>query len=121
MRTSSWITDSCDVRRVVVVAWDSSDRRRRLPPDWEALRRAALIRDDGECQWVEGGVLCLRPATDVDHVQPSGPDVLTNLQSLCGEHHARKSGREGNAAMRAKRRQISERLRKPPEKHPGMP
>lgn len=103
------------------MGWGSSDRRRRLPADWEALRQAVFARDNRECQWVERGAQCLAPATDVDHVQPSGPDVLTNLQSLCAEHHARKSGREGNAAMREKRAQIRRRLRKPPERHPGMP
>lgn len=92
-----------------------------LPANWTALRRQVLERDGGVCQWLVGPSLCGAPANQVDHVIPSGPDAMSNLQALCSFHHQQKSASEGQAALRAKRKEIMERLRKPPERHPGMP
>ena len=52
---------------------------------WQSLRAAALRRDGYRCV-VPG---CRTRATHVDHVIPrrrGGPDVLSNLRSLCKEH-----------------------------------
>lgn len=64
-------------------------------------------------------MLCLGKATDVDHIIAGDNHSLNNLQSLCGFHHAKKSGREGAAAMRAKRRRINQSFRQT-ETHPGL-
>jgi 5-methylcytosine-specific restriction protein A len=51
--------------------------------------------------------MCGRRATDVDHIVPrskGGTDVSSNLQALCGPCHRTKTGREGSAALAAKRR-----------------
>lgn len=71
---------------------------------WDKLRHMCLTRDP-ICQWVEHGVACTRPATDVDHVVAHkgnwdlfvGGVNLQNLQSLCHEHHAVKTAREDGA------------------------
>jgi 5-methylcytosine-specific restriction protein A len=58
-------------------------------------------------------------ATHVDHIVPfhlGGRDEPANLQSLCADHHAVKSGREGGAASAAKR--SSTKI--PREDHPGL-
>ena len=90
------------------MAWASSDRRHRLPPDWKATRRRILRRDKYTCK-------CGRPATDVDHIDPSGSDEDWNLESLCSECHGRKSAAEGHAA-KARLKQL---LTRPPEQTPG--
>jgi 5-methylcytosine-specific restriction protein A len=98
------------------VAWQGSDRRRRLPGDWEARRRAVLARCGGRCEHrFPNGGRCPRPATDVDHIEHGDDHSLANLQGLCADHHKRKSSREGNATQAA-RRGLAKR---PPEEHPG--
>lgn len=97
--------------------WEGSDRRQRLPGNWNALRAEVLKRDAGRCTWtLPSGKRCPRRATDVDHREPGDDHSLANLQALCGHHHGKKSAREG-VQGRAKRRA------KPPkriEEHPGM-
>lgn len=58
---------------------------------WKALRMQALDRDDWSC--VKCGE---RRRLEVDHIEPvrDRPDLaysLTNLQTLCGRCHARKT------------------------------
>lgn len=58
---------------------------------WKALRMQALDRDDWSC--VQCGE---RRRLEVDHIEPvrDRPDLaysLTNLQTLCGRCHARKT------------------------------
>jgi len=58
---------------------------------WKALRLEALRRDDWSC--VQCGA---RGRLEVDHIKPvrDAPELsfdLTNLQSLCGSCHARKT------------------------------
>jgi len=60
-------------------------------PRWKALRMQALDRDDWKC--VECGE---RRRLEVDHIEPvrDRPDlayVLSNLQTLCGSCHSRKT------------------------------
>jgi 5-methylcytosine-specific restriction endonuclease McrA len=53
--------------------------------EWQNLRAAALRRDGYRCT-VKG---CSARATHVDHVisrRDGGPDVLSNLRSLCKQH-----------------------------------
>ena len=64
---------------------------------WKKIRAAALARDRPLCQDClerEGRVT---PAAQVDHVIPKakgGSDELSNLRSLCREHHDEKSARD---------------------------
>jgi 5-methylcytosine-specific restriction enzyme A len=97
---------------VHIMAWDNSDRRERLPDDWE-LRRSIVLRNASyQCEWYEDGKRCPNVATDCDHIIRGDDHSLANLQALCPYHHNRKSSREGNAARKAK---YSPRI----EPHPG--
>lgn len=95
--------------------WKGSDRRERLPADWEARRRFVFERDGGQCTEQTRRGRCKAPATDCDHVVPGDDHSYANLTSLCGPHHAEKSAREGAAAREA----LSTATRRPPEFHPG--
>ncbi len=97
--------------------WDTSDRKGRLPDDWETVVRPAVLRRcGGRCEkLLKSGARCPRPATDVDHKVPGDDHSMRNLQGLCGHHHAQKSAREGNQA----RRQASGKKKRPTESHPG--
>jgi len=95
------------------VAWEGSDRRAQLPPDW-ARRQAACIKDaGGRCEQIlPSGARCPRPATDADH--KSDPLNHDDLQALCRTHHNRKTGIE---AQQGKARKGS--WTREPEAHPG--
>jgi 5-methylcytosine-specific restriction protein A len=101
--------------------WSNSDRRSRLPPDWEKIRKRVLRRDNRECQQElpDGGGICGEYATDVDHIDAGDDHRESNLQALCGPHHRSKSSREGAQALKAKRTKISKRF-VITEEHPGM-
>lgn len=96
--------------------WATSNRRTQLPNDWRQRRRQALTRDGHRCTWTDHGRRCPNPATDVDHRTPGNDHRLTNLQSLCADHHKRKTQAEAAAA----RQRIAARARRPPEPHPGL-
>lgn len=97
--------------------WNDSDRRDRLPDDWEARRRKRLEIDGHRCTWrLPSGKRCPRKATDVDHrVEGSDDHRISELQSLCAHHHGKKTAR---AAGRIKREKRQRRWR-PQENHPG--
>ncbi|WP_395543262.1 HNH endonuclease [Neotabrizicola sp. sgz301269] len=67
---------------------------------WGRLRLTILARDNHLCQ------LCLEagrvtPARTVDHRVPKaqgGTDEPDNLRSICDDHHAAKTTREGHDA-----------------------
>lgn len=92
--------------------WSTSDRRSRLPANWYAEIRPAVL-DGRPCQirWDAG---CEGVATEVDHIRRGDDHSMTNLQPACAWCHARKSSAEGHAA----RRYYSARRR--PESHPGL-
>lgn len=108
---------------VVLVPWSResvSPRRRRLPSDWVARRRAVLKRDGGVCQWrLDSGTVCGRPASDVDHVVRNDDDSFGNLRALCSEHHGRKTAREGAAEYWRLVGESRARFRRE-DKHPGL-
>lgn len=94
------------------MSWDSSDRRARLPPDWQhTIVPRILVRDRHRCQLALPG--CTSTATEVDHRAPGDDHSDQNLQAVCSWCHARKSSAEGNAARPRYNR------RRPPERHPG--
>lgn len=69
------------------VAWRGSDRRQRLPGNWEALRRYVLARDP-ICK-----VCDVAPSTDADHIINNDDHHPGNLQGLCHPCHMSKTGR----------------------------
>lgn len=101
--------------------WEGSDRRDRLPPDWNTRIRPRILRRDGHRCTARhtGGAHCPEPATDVDHIIPGDDHRDENLTSLCQWHHQRKSSREGAAARAAQWRRHNRRYRRT-EGHPGI-
>ena len=99
------------------MAWESSDRRAQLPPDWARLVAAVKARAGGRCEarLPRSGKRCPRPGTDCDHKDGPLDHSMSNLQWLCGEHHKIKTSREAHAARETKK---GSRYR-PPEDHPG--
>lgn len=97
-------------------AWHGSDRKSRLPVDWERLRKVVLQRCGMRCQWVEDGFRCHNTATDVDHIVAGDDHSLANLQGLCNPHHLIKTAKETNEA-RAKIKALG---RLPEEPQPGI-
>lgn len=87
---------------VVAMAWETSNRRSRLPRDWEARRRIVIARDNGRCQATIGGVRCTSEGTEVDHIIAGDNHDLTNLRLLCEACHAWKTRGEATAGRRAR-------------------
>lgn len=96
------------------MAWANSDRRARLPRDWDRIRASILERDRWLCQLHYEG--CTRIAQEVDHIQAGDNHHPTNLQAACTRCHATKSTREGAAA----RARIAASRYRPPDPHPGL-
>lgn len=85
-------------------------------PRWPALRLAAKRRDGWKC------VRCgSRQRLEVDHIEPvrDRPDLgfeLTNLQTLCGKCHGRKTRLEcGHPELSPERQAWRNLLQKPIE------
>ena len=89
--------------------WHTSDRRSRLPTNWDELSQATLERDGRLCQLRYEP--CTVIATQADHVDRNGSDDLTNLQAVCAQCHNVKT-----IAERPKKPTI----RRPREPHPGL-
>lgn len=99
------------------MAWETSDRRSRLPSDWWRRVMAVKERDGGRCTWkLPSGKRCPRPGTDVDHKRNDDNHDLSNLQLLCRHHHDKKTGREAVFGRRPKKTGP----RRKPERHPGL-
>lgn len=95
--------------------WSTSDRRHRLPPDWDTIRRRILHRDHHTCTAC-GGTRCGNRNLQVDHIAPGDDHRDTNLTTLGDDPcHRQKSAAEGNDAQAARRAQ----RRRPAEPHPG--
>lgn len=98
------------------MAWETSDRKSRLPREWPKLVQEVKTRDGGRCTWIlPSGARCPRPGTDVDHIRPGDDHRLRNLRLLCHHHHECKTVKEawaGRARKKPKGR--------PEERHPGM-
>lgn len=98
------------------MAWETSDRGSRLPPDWKQRVNAVWKRDGGQCTWrLPSGKRCPRKGADVDHRENDDNHDLSNLRLLCRHHHDKKTARESWAGKQ--RRKAPKR---PPERHPGM-
>jgi 5-methylcytosine-specific restriction protein A len=104
----------------MTMAWSSSDRRAQLPSNWQRVVRPRILRRDGyRCTWVDHGHRCTARATEVDHRRRGDDHRDSNLRSLCGPHHAKKSSAEGVAARRTGR-PVRQPARRPAEPHPGL-
>lgn len=94
------------------MAWESSNRRANLPKNWGALRQAVVERDRGRCQWPLpfGNETCgNREQLEVDHKRDPDDHSMSNLWTLCHDHHARKTSGESIAAKpkrEAKKRRV---------------
>ena len=118
-----------------------SRRRRPLPPEWATVIRPRVLRRDGHrCLWMfqaerilaqpghgitihEVMMLagaCTVRGSEVDHIDPDGPDEDANLRSLCRGHHQVKSSGEGGRAAGIVRRARAAGKKRPPEAHPGL-
>lgn len=97
--------------------WSGSNRRERLPGNWESLRQDQFKKDGYRCTWYVNGERCPNRATEVDHIQAKTDDH-GRLRSLCQDHHATKSGREGAAALNAMKAKAKTMFRRD-EDHPG--
>lgn len=91
------------------MAWATSNRRDRLPANWERLRARVIRRAGGVCQGVlfDTGQRCNATGTDVDHITPGDDHGLDNLQLLCRWHHTQKTQAESATARAASPRPIT--------------
>ena len=97
------------------MAWESSDRRARLPANWSDLVKQVWKRDGGQCTWkLPSGKRCPRKGADVDHRKNNDDHSLSNLQLLCRAHHDKKTQREAWAGRRRKKPAPRRE-----ERHPG--
>lgn len=102
------------------MAWETSDRRRFLPKDWDRLRAQRFEMDGHRCTFRDPDTRerCSAEAEECDHIGARTDHRLHMLRSLCSYHHAKKSSSEGRAALDAKRAIIDQRFRRT-EPHPG--
>lgn len=98
--------------------WIGSNRAKRLPRDWGAIRTEVLRRDHRLCRLGYPG--CTHTATEVDHVIANDDDSLSNLQSVCGACHKQKTARESAQARRVARARLLRMRTRPVSRHPGM-
>lgn len=100
-----------------MTGWTDSNRRQRLPANWNALRDTVTKRAGGRCEAIKSsGRRCPNPGTDCDHIVAGDDHDPANLQLLCLWHHRAKSAAEGHAAAKANR----DKLTRPQQKHPGL-
>lgn len=97
------------------MAWSTSDRKERLPADWNRIRAAVKTRAKGRCQAQPHATGCGGWGRDADHITPGDDHNLDNLQWLSGPCHRAKTNRE--TANRNRDRKTA-RIR-PHEPHPG--
>lgn len=99
-----------------MTAWATSDRRSRLPSNWNSLVSEVKKRDGGRCTWrLPSKARCPRAGTDVDHRRNDDDHSLSNLQLLCSHHHQAKTAMEARRGSAARRR----KPQRAEEAHPG--
>lgn len=92
------------------MSWSSSDRRERLPDNWELLRQATKHRAKGRCEAEAHVPTCNGTGTEADHVVQGDDHSMSNLQWLSRPCHEAKTRRD-NGIVRA--------VYLEPEQHPG--
>ncbi|WP_193608258.1 HNH endonuclease [Nocardioides lijunqiniae] len=114
--------DAIDLARAGGVYLDDWQQRvlrqilgERPDDKWASSTVGLLVpRQNGKCVAEDDGVRCGEAATDVDHKRRGDDHRESNLQSLCGWHHARKTAKEASEARRPRP------SARPPEAHPGL-
>lgn len=96
------------------MAWHTSTRAQRLPPNWPVLRADTIRRARGRCEAKRHHPQCDGTGTEVDHITPGDDHRPTNLQALSTACHKAKTARETAA-----RNSRYARMRKRSETHPG--
>lgn len=91
------------------MAWQGSDRAKRLPAGWARIRSQVLARDRGLCRLA--GERCTHRATEVDHIVRGDDHRLSNLQAVCSDCHASKTA--GERSLPPSRSRMA-------EPHPGL-
>lgn len=100
--------------------WAGSDRRARLPDDWNWRREQVKQRAGGRCEEKipgrnGGRFRCSATGTDCDHIVRGDNHDLSNLRWVCARHHSAKTAAEGNQAKAA----IKATGTRTPERHPS--
>mgnify|MGYP003590832492 CR=1 FL=1 len=95
--------------------WSTSNRRQRLPKDWDRRRAVVLSQAAGRCQATTHAPDCDGRATDVDHIIPGDNHTRANLQALSAACHRAKTAHE--SAQRNQQRAAMRRRQA--ETHPG--
>lgn len=94
------------------MAWETSDRRGRLPRDWLHRRQEVFKIHGRQCYIVEDGHRCTNESTEVDHVNAGDDHSFENLRPICHPHHRSKSSSEGWQALNKKKKEARERAEK---------
>lgn len=111
--------------------WDTSDRRQRLPTNWNKIRKQVLAKAKHRCAGLDPATTppptrrktaeghhrwhhpaCDMRATDVDHINAGDNHELDNLQALSHACHTAKTTHE-NTAAKARIRATATRERPP--------
>lgn len=103
-------------------AWNNSDRKQRLPKDWQQRRKIIIARASRGQEFArcekndeETQLRCANVGRDVDHIRPGDDHSMGNLRLLCTGCHRAKTAEEGVQARAAHRA----RRYRPAEPHPG--
>lgn len=119
------------------MTWTTSNRRQRLPKNWNQIRKQILQTTNGKCaglaepgwgtgHWEDGPTgtpyagprwhhtNCTTLATDIDHIQRGDLNRPGNLQPLCHTCHAAKTTAEVRAIHAHKTRMRT----RPTPQHP---
>ena len=97
------------------MSWYTSDRRERLPKDWDTIRTQVKRRAGGRCEAKVHARGCDGVGTDCDHITPGDDHSLENLQLLSHCCHVKKTQAEAAERNHA----WASMGRRPSEKHPG--
>lgn len=101
------------------MGWETSNRRKDLPPNWNKVRQERFKVDGYRCTARdEYGQRCTFAAEECDHIGKRTDHRIEMLRSLCTWHHSKKTAEQGQEAMRKKMNKINQRFRIT-EKHPG--
>ena len=90
-----------------------SDRRKRLPGNWQRLRTQVLRRDNYTCSVLD----CNQTARDIDHKVRGDDHSLSNLQALCPYHHRIKTSQEANEIRWSKDRELKDKFLRPKDSY----
>ena len=96
------------------MSWSTSDRKERLPANWDAIRARVKARAKGRCEAAQHVAGCPRTGSHCDHINHGDDHSLTNLQWLSKPCHDAKTRVEA-----AEAHGITRAGRLPTEDHPG--